>query len=183
MYGLYLHRIRQISEEHSPYVCAGQNTFYISIYKCLLCVDTPSQDHPSVQTYLHKKVQLSQLTEVSLWNAINFSLHREIAHSVLHPGLQMKYLNLVFCELGSLSNTLRKRGCHHSFYSSEKNILFTHPRYLKIHHILNMECLNLQCKKKQSLQATKIIYTCHSGCHFETLEKHLLYHMRFYYSL
>lgn len=134
MYALYLHWIKQISEEHFPYVCAGQNTFYISICKCLLCVDSPSQNHPSMQTYLHKKVQVSQLTEVSLWNAINFFLHREITHSVLLPGLQIKYLNLVFFELGSLSNTLRKCGCLHSFYCGEKNILLTHPRYLKIHH-------------------------------------------------
>lgn len=152
-------------------MCAVQNTFYISIYKCLLCVDTSSQDHPSMQ-----KVQVSHLIEVSLWKAIDFFLHREIAHSVLHPGLQIKYLNLVFCELGSLSNILRKCGCHHSFYSGEKNILFTHPRYLKIHHNQNMKYLNLQCKKKQSLQATKIKIN-------DTLEKHLLYHMRFYYSL
>lgn len=136
------------------------------------CAGIPSQE-----------IQVSQLTEVSLWNAINFSLHKEIAHSVLPPGLQTKYFNLVFCELGSLSNTFRKCGCHHSFFSGEENMLFTHPRYLKIHHIQNMEYLNLQCKKKQSLQATKIIYTCHSGCHFDTLEKHLLYHMRLYYSL
>ena len=75
-----------------------------------LCADIPSQESPS----------LSAHWSLSLWNAINFSLHREIAHSVLPPGLQMKYLNLVFCELGSLSNTLRKCGCHHSFYSGEK---------------------------------------------------------------
>lgn len=63
-----------------------------------------------------------------------------------------------------------------------RNILFAHPRYLKMHYIQNMEYLNLQCKKKQSPQAT-IIYTCHSGCLFDTLEKHLLHHMKFYYSL
>lgn len=61
MYGLYLHRIKQISEEHSPYVCAGQNTFYISITNACyvwipisgppLCADIPSQESATLSAH------------------------------------------------------------------------------------------------------------------------------------
>lgn len=51
---LQLCRTIQISEEYLPYVCPGKNIFCISIYKCLLCMDS-LRTNPTCRYFITSK--------------------------------------------------------------------------------------------------------------------------------